>query len=253
MSYGILIRNSSGEIIIDESNPVFSLVSAGQFSVPSGYKFARDYGGWDIEQKYLEEKVVYLPTNGAANVVAFVSPSRGQEVGVVGVRNEPSNNRLAISLVSETGASARVEAYVYGGHLNFPAGEDYGLQVLDASGGLVFDSRRPPLSIDSFRAIPFSITLPSGDSHSPVGCEATGLAKTTNSENDGYIAVYTYFARWDGGTLNSYNKLVYYINNTTDLGGAPAPTEHYYTYSVTSGGVDVGSVTLNKQNLGVNI
>lgn len=250
MAYGLLIRNNANEVQIDNENPVLALLSSGYYPLYGGYQREDDYlDGNDITQVYLRETVASLPTNGAGNVVVFVSPARGDEVGVMGIQNEPANNRVRLSLVSETGGSARVEVYVYGASLSPPAG-GWGLQVLSGSGSLVFDSRFPTLSIDRFLSIPFTLSLSGSQNYSPKGCEASGLAKGGNGEEYGYVEVNTHFASWDGNYLRTYEKLVYYVRNKTDIGGAPPPTFLYYDYTITQGGIDANTTTLNNQRLG---
>lgn len=152
MSYGLLMRNDSDEVVIDGEHPLLSLVSMTEKSI-SASKLS---GPADQEWHY-RESVITLPHYGAQDIVPFFCLSHGMKIGVTGVKRTSSH--IEIGVVAKAGGVLRVELYSYADFAITTQG-NYGLQVFSSASQLVYDSRNPPLRPRAFAQGNFDLSLP---------------------------------------------------------------------------------------------
>jgi len=168
MSYGIIIRNNSNEVVIDGVHPLLNLIAVTEQHIAGG-KVTGPAEGED----HLRENIVRIPHYGAQDAVPFFCPSYGMDFGVTGMKRTSSH--LEIGVVAWTGGALRVELYSYADFAISTQG-DYGLQVFDAGGSLMFDSRNPPLKPRDFQQGNFNIPL-AGRAGQPYGISGDTLLK----------------------------------------------------------------------------
>lgn len=168
MSYGIIIRNNSNEVVIDGVHPLLNLIAVTEQHIAGG-----KVTGPAEREDHLRENIVRIPHYGAQDAVPFFCPSYGMDFGVTGMKRTSSH--LEIGVVAWTGGALRVELYSYADFAISTQG-DYGLQVFDAGGSLIFDSRNPPLKPRDFQQGNFNIPL-AGRAGQPYGISGDTLLK----------------------------------------------------------------------------
>jgi hypothetical protein len=135
MSYGIVVRNSQGGIQIDGDYQNLSLQGSGQQS-----SSARAPGCGD--------KLAYIPWNFSEHPEAILCVRPRGSGKVYTLFGEPANNRFVVGF---KGGSNYIDYAVYAARKNSPDySTNYGFQVFDSAGSVVFDSRERYLSVLGF-------------------------------------------------------------------------------------------------------
>lgn len=132
MAYGIEVRNNQGGVQIDGTYQNLSLLETGRTATSSSF------------DSYAVERF-FVPWNFDLHPEAIVTvrPRPGEKI--FKVSSEPNNNRFVIE---STGVSSYVDYAIYGIQKSTKSySTNYGLQILNGSGDIVFDSREKYLKV----------------------------------------------------------------------------------------------------------
>lgn len=132
MAYGIEVRNNNGGVQIDGTYQNLSLLASGQRQSSA---IAVGCG----------DKLAYIPWNFSVHpeAVLCARPRNGGKIYTI--FGDPSNSRFVVSF---KGSSSYIDYAIYATQKSTPVySTQYGLQVFDASGSVVFDSRERYLSV----------------------------------------------------------------------------------------------------------
>jgi len=119
MAYGIEIKNSTGEVVLDGNTSVFTEVSSGVVSVAT-----------DDERCYKGN--IYVPPNYTNTIIAYKLPA-GKWLSLWGDKVYAHKSTGTASVAYKIFAQASQASF---------SGDPYGLVMYDALGNLVFDSGR---------------------------------------------------------------------------------------------------------------
>lgn len=135
MSYGALFRGNSGQVIIDDSNPVYSLVYSGTYN---------NIGATGITTINFP-----APINSQAWPLVMFKPDGAHMVRNFKILGSPGAwTGFSYYLYSDAGFSnvIRSGSWKVAAIWLPPVGE-WGLRVMDAASRVLFDSNREPISI----------------------------------------------------------------------------------------------------------
>ncbi len=124
MGYGIEIKNSSGNVIVDGEYKNFALYASGTATLPA-------VGG---------VTTVAFTATDQIPLIAIRNQSTAQYVSLWGIRKTGSNYD-GFYLIKANAVSYDVDWRVYTAHPAVVA-QDYGMRVHDAAGAILFDSGR---------------------------------------------------------------------------------------------------------------
>jgi len=134
MAYGIEIKNSSNETILDGTSPVYTEVASGTLAVDNP-----NWGSGGIEGAY--RGIINVPTaySGDSTVFAYTLPV-GRWVSLW------KDTVYALRSEGSTSVPYKVFAPL---DIVSSSGDAYGLQIFNVSGALVFDSGRTTFNVVS--------------------------------------------------------------------------------------------------------